>query len=113
MRRILFLAQAEVLHILRDRVLLAQVLIVPVVQLLILSNAATFQIRNTPIYIADFDRTSTSRGTRASASGPTPARCVRLLRSKARRSIHAGKTGARDPARSSDWRPECEAPDIR
>ena len=62
MRRILFLAQAEVLHILRDRVLLGQVLIVPVVQLLILSNAATFQIRNTPISIADFDRTSTSRG---------------------------------------------------
>ncbi len=62
MRRILFLAQAEVLHIVRDRVLLAQVLIVPVVQLLILSNAATFQIRNTPISIADFDRTSTSRG---------------------------------------------------
>ena len=62
MRRILFLAQAEVLHIVRDRVLLAQVLIVPVVQLLILSNAATFQIRHTPIYIADFDRTSTSRG---------------------------------------------------
>ena len=62
MRRILFLAQAEVLHIVRDRVLLAQVLVVPVVQLLILSNAATFQIRNTPIYVADFDRTSTSRG---------------------------------------------------
>jgi ABC-2 type transport system permease protein len=61
-RRILFLAQAEVLHIVRDRVLLAQVLIVPVVQLLILANAATFQIRNTPIYVADFDRTSTSRG---------------------------------------------------
>jgi ABC-2 type transport system permease protein len=62
MRRILFLAHAEVLHIVRDRVLLAQVLIVPVIQLLILSNAATFQIRNTPIYVADFDRTSTSRG---------------------------------------------------
>ena len=29
MRRILFLAQAEVLHIVRDRVLLAQVLVVP------------------------------------------------------------------------------------
>ena len=71
MRRILFLAQAEVLHIVRDRVLLAQVLVVPVVQLLILSNAATFQIRNTPIYVADFDRTSTSRGVvgRLAASG--------------------------------------------
>ena len=62
MRRIFFLAEAEVLHILRDRVLLAQVLIVPVVQLLILSNAATYEIRNTPIYAVDLDRTSVSRG---------------------------------------------------
>lgn len=62
MRRILFLAQAEVLHIIRDRVLLAQVIMVPIVQLLILANAATFQVRNTPIYVADFDRTTTSRG---------------------------------------------------
>jgi ABC-2 type transport system permease protein len=62
MRPILFLTQAEVLHIVRDRILLAQTLIVPMVQLLILSNAATFEIRNTPIAIVDFDRTSVSRG---------------------------------------------------
>jgi ABC-2 type transport system permease protein len=61
-RRILFLAQAEVLHIVRDRILLAQTLIVPMVQLVILSNAATFEIRNTPIQIVDFDRTPASRG---------------------------------------------------
>jgi hypothetical protein len=40
-----------VLHIVRDHILLAQVLVVPVVQLLVLSNAATFEIRNTPIHI--------------------------------------------------------------
>jgi ABC-2 type transport system permease protein len=62
MRRILFLAQAEVLHITRDRILLAQTLIVPMVQLLILANAATFEIRNTPIAIVDFDRSAASRG---------------------------------------------------
>lgn len=62
MRQILYLAQAEVLHIVRDRLLLAQVLIVPVVQLLVLSNAATFEIRRTPIYIVDLDRTGLSRG---------------------------------------------------
>jgi ABC-2 type transport system permease protein len=61
MRRILYLAQAEVLHIVRDRILLAQVLVVPVVQLLILSNAATFEIRNTPIHVVDLDRSSASR----------------------------------------------------
>ena len=62
MRRVLFLAQAEVLHIVRDRILLAQTLIVPMIQLLILSNAATFEIHNTPIAIVDLDRSSASRG---------------------------------------------------
>ena len=71
MRRILFLARAEALHVVRDRATLAQVLVVPVVQLLILSNAATFQIRNTPTYVVDFDRSSASRGlvARFAASG--------------------------------------------
>jgi ABC-2 type transport system permease protein len=62
MRRTLYLAQAEVLHIVRDHILLAQVLVVPVVQLLVLSNAATFEIRNTPIHVVDLDRSTASRG---------------------------------------------------
>jgi len=71
MRRILFLAWAEVLHVVRDRATLAQVLVMPILQLLILSNAATFQVSNTPTYIVDFDRSSLSRGlvTRFRASG--------------------------------------------
>jgi ABC-2 type transport system permease protein len=60
-RRILFLARAEVLHIVRDRATLAQVLVLPILQLFVLSNAATFEIRNTPMYVVDFDRTSASR----------------------------------------------------
>jgi ABC-type multidrug transport system permease subunit len=71
MRRIRFLAWAEVLHVVRDRATLAQVLVIPIVQLLVLSNAATFEIRNTATYIVDFDHTSSSRGlvTRFAASG--------------------------------------------
>ena len=71
MRRILFLAHAEVLHIVRDRILLAQTLVVPMVQLLVLANAATFEIRNSPIHVVDFDRSSSSRGviSRLAASG--------------------------------------------
>ena len=71
MRPILFLARAEVLHVVRDRATLAQCLIVPIVQLLVLSNAATFQIRDTPTYVVDLDRSSASRGlvTRFAASG--------------------------------------------
>ena len=71
MRRILFLARAEVLHVVRDRATLAQVLVMPILQLLILSNAATFRVSDTPTYVVDFDRSSLSRGlvTRFRASG--------------------------------------------
>jgi ABC-2 type transport system permease protein len=70
-RRILFLARAEVLHVVRDRATLAQVLVVPILQLLVLSNAATFRIANTPTFVVDLDRTTASRGlvTRFAASG--------------------------------------------
>jgi ABC-type multidrug transport system permease subunit len=70
-RRILFLARAEVLHVVRDRATLAQVLMMPVLQLLVLANAATFTVSHTPTYVVDFDRTSLSRGlvTRFGASG--------------------------------------------
>lgn len=71
MRQILVLAWAEVLHVVRDRATLAQVIMVPVVQLLVLANAATFTIRDTPAYVVDLDRTAVSRGlvTRLAASG--------------------------------------------
>ena len=71
MRRILVLAWTEVLHVVRDRATLAQVLLIPFVQLLILANAATFEIRDTPTYVVDQDHTNASRGlvTRFAASG--------------------------------------------
>ena len=62
LRRIFVLARAEVLHVVRDRATLAQIIIMPLVQLLVLSNVATFAVRSTPAYIVDYDRTSTSRG---------------------------------------------------
>lgn len=70
-RRTLALAHAEVLHVRRDRAMLVQVTLVPLIQLMILANAATFQIKRTPAYVLDFDRTSTSRGlvTRLASSG--------------------------------------------
>jgi ABC-2 type transport system permease protein len=61
-RRIFYLAQAEFLHVVRDRATLAQALVVPIVQLLILSNAATFEVSNTPAWIVDLDRSRLSRG---------------------------------------------------
>src|SRR4029453_19275297 len=61
MRRVLFLARAEVLHVVRDHATLAQVLVLPILQLLVLSNAATFEIRDIRTYVVDFARTTTSR----------------------------------------------------
>ena len=71
MRRILILAWTEVLHVVRDRATLAQVLLIPFVQLLVLANAATFEIRDTPIYVVDEDHSSVSRAliSRFAASG--------------------------------------------
>jgi ABC-2 type transport system permease protein len=62
MRQILALARAEVLHVIRDKATLAQVIIMPVVQLIILANAATFTVQDTPAYVVDLDHTPTSRG---------------------------------------------------
>lgn len=71
LRRILVLAQAEVLHVIRDKATLAQIIVMPLVQLLVLANAATFTIKDSPVWIVDQDQTSTSRGliTRLGASG--------------------------------------------
>ena len=41
-RRTLVLAKAEVLHVVRDKATLVQIIVMPLVQLLLLSNVATF-----------------------------------------------------------------------
>ena len=61
-RRVLVLSRAEVLHVTRDKASLVQVIVVPVIQLLLLSTVATFAIKRSPAYIVDYDHTSTSRG---------------------------------------------------
>lgn len=61
MRTVLFLIWKEYLHVARDRATLFQVLAIPVIQLLVLANAATFSVRATPLYLVDLDRSSVSR----------------------------------------------------
>ena len=61
MRRLLYLSWVEVLHVVRDRASLAQLLLVPFIQLVILANAATFAIHDTPAAIVDLDATAASR----------------------------------------------------
>lgn len=62
MRTLRFLIRKEFLQIRRDRGMLRILILVPIVQLVVLANAATFEIRNTRMYVVDLDRSSASRG---------------------------------------------------
>jgi ABC-2 type transport system permease protein len=62
MRTVRFLLRKEFLQIFRDRTMLRMMIIVPVIQLLVLSNAATFQVRRAEMYVVDLDGSSASRG---------------------------------------------------
>lgn len=71
MRTVLFLLRKEFLQIRRDHAMLRLLVVVPVIQLLVLSSAATFEIRRAPLYLVDLDRSELSRGLvqRMTASG--------------------------------------------
>jgi ABC-2 type transport system permease protein len=71
MRALRFLLRKEFLQIVRDRTILGQLLIMPLVQLLILSSAATFEVRSARTAVVDRDRTTASRAVvdRLAASG--------------------------------------------
>jgi ABC-2 type transport system permease protein len=62
MRTLRFLLRKEFLQIRRDRAMLRMLVAVPVVQLLLLSSAATFEIRRTRMYLVDEDHSTFSRG---------------------------------------------------
>jgi ABC-2 type transport system permease protein len=61
MRTIRFLVRKELLQIFRDRATLFQMVMIPVLQLVVLAYAATFEIRGTRMYVVDLDRSATSR----------------------------------------------------
>ena len=62
MRTILFLMRKEFLQVFRDKATVFQIFFIPVVQLLILSNAATFDIKRTALAVVDEDRSTVSAG---------------------------------------------------
>lgn len=61
MRTVLFLVRKEYLQIFRDRAMVFQIFFIPVVQLLVLAHAATFEIRDTRVHFVDLDRSAASR----------------------------------------------------
>jgi ABC-2 type transport system permease protein len=78
MRALRFLLRKEFLQIFRDHVILGMLFIMPMVQLLVLSNAATFEVKSARLFVVDRDHSPRSRAVvdRLAASGrfvPTAA----------------------------------------
>ncbi|HKL88871.1 MAG TPA: ABC transporter permease, partial [Salinibacter sp.] len=61
MRTIFYLVQKETLQVLRDRVMLFQIIMIPVVQLLLVTSAATFEVRQADVHFVDNDHSQASR----------------------------------------------------
>jgi ABC-2 type transport system permease protein len=66
---ILVMLQKEFLQIFRNRGMLPIIFIMPFIQLLILSNAATFDVNDVAFHLQDFDRSSLSRKLAESFTG--------------------------------------------
>jgi len=56
------LLRKEYLQIYRDKLMLRQMILMPFIQLFLLSSAATFEVKTAKIYLVDLDRSATSRG---------------------------------------------------
>ena len=61
MRTILFIIQKEVLQVFRNKAMLPMIFVVPIIQLVVLVNVATFEIKNIRLFVVDKDMTPTSR----------------------------------------------------
>ncbi len=61
MKTILFLLRKEFLQIFRNRVIVAMIFVMPIIQLLILANAADYEVRNLKLQVIDQDHSSWSR----------------------------------------------------
>mgnify|MGYP006309387569 CR=1 FL=1 len=69
MRKVFFIVQKEFLQIFRNRAMLPIIILVPVIQLIILVHAATFEIKNIDMIIVDHDLSSVSKNLAAKFEG--------------------------------------------
>ena len=60
MRTILFIVRKETFQVLRDRIMLVQIFAAPILQLLILAQAMTFEVGQTHLALVDRDRSPAS-----------------------------------------------------
>lgn len=61
MRTILFLIQKEFIQVFRNKTMLPIIFLLPLIQLIILVNAATLEMKNIEMYVVDNDMSTTSR----------------------------------------------------
>ena len=61
LRMLHILLRKEFLQIRRDKLILRMLLLMPIIQLLVLGNAATFEVKTSNLWIVDQDRTSITR----------------------------------------------------
>lgn len=61
-RTLRVLLRKEFLQIRRDPVILRMLFVMPVIQLVVLANAATFEVKRAELWVVDQDRTEVSRG---------------------------------------------------
>jgi ABC-2 type transport system permease protein len=61
-RTVFFLVRKEFLQVFRDRTTVFQIFMIPIVQLLVLANAATFDVKQVTMLVVDEDRTTVSTG---------------------------------------------------
>jgi ABC-2 type transport system permease protein len=61
MKTILYIIQKEFLQIIRDRMMLPIIFVIPIFQLLILAHAATYEIKYVDMGIIDLDQSVESR----------------------------------------------------
>ncbi len=61
MRMLRFILYKEFLQIFRNKMMLPILFVMPIIQLLILANAATFELTSIPVYVVDQDRSGVSQ----------------------------------------------------
>jgi len=61
LRTVGFLVRKEFLQVFRDRVMMFEMIAIPIIQLLVLSNAATFEVHDSRVHVVDEARTAESR----------------------------------------------------
>ena len=112
MNTILYMVQKETLQVLRDKKMLIQIFVPPIVQLLILAQAMTFEVKHVDMVVVDGDRspasmelvadfTSTGRFDVALATASTRLADEALLTREARMIVRIPEGFERDLRRGS------------